>query len=115
MSAYLAYEQSIKSVLESLQDGYFNSFSEEDFIYQGTLNEISETPVLLKSVLANLEWMEYDELQQCLTIKPYDISAILRLNPLLKSPIFEIKTLSLQQVLEIEQKIAEKQQQEYDA
>ena len=45
--AYLAYEQSVEKLLESLQDGYFNSFSKEDFIYQGTLNEISETPGLL--------------------------------------------------------------------
>ncbi len=113
-SAYLAYEQSVEKLLESLQDGYFNSFSEEDFIYQGTLDEMSETPMLLRNILANLEWVKYDEVQQCLTISSYDVSAILQLNSLLKPPIFEVKALSLQQVLEIEQKIAEKQQQEYD-
>lgn len=112
---YLIYEQSIEKLFESLQDGYFVSFSENDFIYQGTLEDISETPTLLKNVLENLQWIKYDEIQQCLIIKSYDGSAILKLNPLLKSPIFEVKTLSLTQVLEIEKQIADKAQQEHDA
>ena len=101
-------------LFEKIQDGYFITFSEDDFIYEGLIEDITDFPILFKKVLSGLQWTKYDDTEKKLKISGYDIHDIKMLNPLLKQPIFEVKALSLADVLAIEKEIAEKEQQKYE-
>lgn len=107
---YLIYGISEEAIWQEANCGYCIN-NPEDFIFNGQLECISDAPILLHSVLQQRKSIQYDEKNQKITIGKYDIDDILAINPLLKKPIFEVKALSLQQVLEIEQKIA---QQKYE-
>lgn len=110
---YLMYDLSEDKLFEKIQDGSFITFSEYDFVYEGVIEDMTDSPILFKKLLSELYWTKYDDTEKKLKISGYDIHDIKMLNPLLKQPIFEVKTLSLAEVLAIEKEIAEKEQQKY--
>lgn len=110
---YLMYDLSEEKLFEKIHDGYFMTFSEHDFVYEGVIEDMTDSPILFKKVLNELQWTKYDETEQKLKIRGSGIYDIKMLNPLLKNPIFEVKTLSLAEVLAIEKEISEKEQQKY--
>lgn len=72
---------------------------------KGSLAELSETPALLASLIEQNPSLEYDEQNKRLTIKP-DEEVITQVNTLLKQPLSEKSFLTIQQIYDIEQKLA---------
>lgn len=79
---------------------------------KGTLEQISEQPLLLKALLATESGLSYDENTQTLTIGAWQEDALYAINPLLKQPIFEIKEIGLEEIQTIEKELAK--QYSYD-
>lgn len=70
--------------------------------FKGTLEELSSTPVLLRTAIASHENLSYDEEAGELLIENDDPSALELLIPLLTKPPFEIRTVSIDEVCEIQ-------------
>ena len=79
---------------------------------KGTLEQLSEQPLLLKALLATESGLSYDENTQTLTIGAWQEDALYAINPLLKQPIFEIKEIGLEEIQTIEKELAK--QYSYD-
>lgn len=112
---YLMYDLSEEKLFNQLHNTHCIQLSENDILYEykGTIDSIIESPTLFKTILRELKWAEYDEIEEKLTISSYDFGDIQLLNPLLKKPIFSVKTLSLAEVLQIEQNIKDEEQSAY--
>jgi len=67
------------------------------WIFNGPLDEISHSPVLLMSALSdeNLDAM-YDQETQVLTINTWDADTAKAIYPLLKKPLFEVHEISVE-------------------
>lgn len=96
----LIYEESAEKLKPSLE----LVFSEyrDGIQLQGELSELSEQPLLLKSTIATQAGLSYDEAKQALNIREWDEDALYAVNSLLKQPIFEIRTVDVEQILELE-------------
>ena len=70
--------------------------------FKGGMSTLSETPMLLHSFVNNTSRVTYDDEKQCLTTGYLDKDEALALHELLKDKVFEIKTLSLAEVEEID-------------
>ncbi len=74
--------------------------------WQGTLDSISVSPLLLGQMIsAQSEWLQYDEAQHRLLIKEENLSIpvqqLFALNALLKTPVFEVRQLNVQELLDL--------------
>lgn len=96
---------------DKLKDKLDYVFSEQDnseIILKGNLEDLSNQPTLLQAVIDAQKGLKYSK--QKLTIKAWDNDALFAVNPLLNKPIFEIRTLDLSTVQEIEKAL----KKEYD-
>ena len=90
----------------------FADYDYEAIQLKGTLEQLSEQPLLLKALLAAESGLSYDENTQTLTIGAWQEDALYAINPLLKQPIFEIKEIGLEEIKTIEKELAK--QYSYD-
>lgn len=82
-------------------DWYF--LSRMDQTLQGSLADLSDSPEILQVFLKNTSGISFDAQKQTLVINGNgsDYQTIKALNALLKQPLFELHTLSLEQIQEL--------------
>ncbi|WP_026471097.1 RNA-binding protein [Alkanindiges illinoisensis] len=82
-------------------DWYF--LSRMDQTLQGNLADLSDSPEILQVFLQNAQGISFDTQQRCLTISGNrsNYQTIKALNALLKQPLFEIHSLTLEQIQEM--------------
>lgn len=73
-------------------------------ILQGTLEELSDAPLLLEKLIAQDSNLTYNIEYKCLKIMPYE-TTINSVNGLLKKQFFEIRCLSIEEIYEIEKSL----------
>lgn len=74
----------------------------QTIIIKGTLETLSETPLLLSQLISNTPNLKYNQESQSLQISP-DEKTLNSVNALLKNPLYEIRYLTIQEIYEIEQ------------
>lgn len=100
---------------EQLKSEVRNIFADYDYAsieLKGSLEELSEQPVLLKALLTTEVGLNYDENKKVLTIDSWQQEALYTLNPLLKQPLFEIKLIDFDEIQRIEKELTK--QNSYD-
>lgn len=98
----LIYVENEAELQEKMEHVFYEG-GDAHIILKGTLEELTEYPILLANFIATQPGLEYKN--QTLTIKKWDNEALFCANPLLKKPFFEIRKLSLNDVLMIEQQL----------
>lgn len=68
----------------------------------GELNELSNNPIFLKSLINSSDQFEYDYDKMILTVKYPSIDELIALNELLKIKVFEIKEIPISMIENIE-------------
>lgn len=101
----LIYEESAEKLKSSLEL-IFNEYS-DGIQRQGELSALSEQPLLLKSTIDAQAGLSYNEAKKCLKITDWDEEALYAVNALLKQPIFEIRTLEIEEILALEKQMAD--------
>lgn len=76
-----------------------NSFN---FTLNGSLSDLSDTPILLTQLIQHNENINYDEDRKFLRIKQLDSSTLNSLNALLKEPI---QCLTIEEIYQLEQQL----------
>ena len=109
--AGLIYSESLDA-FKSKVEHIFADYDYDAIQLKGTLEQLSEQPLLLKALLATESGLSYDENTQTLTIGAWQEDALYAINPLLKQPIFEIKEIGLEEIQTIEKELAK--QYSYD-
>jgi hypothetical protein len=74
---------------------------------KGTLDELSESPGILKSIISKSKCIKFNESKNVIKISAAGADEIFALNEVLKKPIFEIRILSLEEILKIEEELRE--------
>ena len=95
------YEENQDDLMEIIEDIiYYNDWNPSTF--KGTLEEISHSPNLLKHLIKNNKKINYSEKTQVLKVSGSNPKPYIAVNELLLNPLFEIHSLSLEKVIEIE-------------
>ena len=76
-------------------------------IIRGTLEELTDAPLLLNQLIEQDPNLDYDNLNRILKIQP-DEQSLNSVNALLKNPLYEIRYLTIQEIYEIEQTLNKK-------
>ncbi|MFO1391131.1 MAG: hypothetical protein U1E94_02780 [Agitococcus sp.] len=88
---------------DHLSNNFLKTNDEVTFItMNGTLEELSDAPLLLLQLIQNNPNIKYDEDSKTLEIAP-DEQSLNSVNALLKNPLYEIRYLTIQEIYEIEQ------------
>ena len=74
---------------------------------KGTLEELTDAPLLLNQLIEQDPNLDYDNLNKILKIQP-DEQSLNSVNALLKNPLYEIRYLTIQEIYEIEQTLNKK-------
>ena len=109
-SSSLVYSPSRDELLKELDDLIYDW---QNYSLQGELKDLSETPLLLEKLIKTSPQISYDDDNKILTIKGRKKSPYLELNAILKEPFFEIRELSLEEVIQMEKEIAAQYNEEY--
>lgn len=75
--------------------------------FKGTLEELTDAPLLLNQLIEQDPNLNYDSQKHLLEIKP-DEQTLNSVNALLKNPLYEIHYLTIQEIYEIEQTLNKK-------
>ncbi|RZG86122.1 hypothetical protein [Acinetobacter venetianus] len=107
--AYADQPEQLKTNVRTI----FADYDYEDIQLKGSLEDLSEQPVLLKALIKNSKALKYNNKSQTLTIlQGWEEEGLYAVNPLLKQPLFEIKEISLEEIQTIENELAK--QYSYD-
>jgi hypothetical protein len=79
----------------------------ESIYINGTLEELTDAPLLLNQLIEQDPNLDYDNLNKILKIQP-DEQSLNSVNALLKNPLYEIRYLTIQEIYEIEQTLNKK-------
>jgi hypothetical protein len=96
----LSFSQNFQEIVEECCISYLDEC--ESSTFEGTLESLSHSPALLRTAIASHENLSYDEDAGELLIENDDPSALELLIPLLTKPPFEIRTVSIDEVCEIQ-------------
>jgi hypothetical protein len=96
----LTFSQDCQVIVEECCVSYLDECESPTF--EGTLESLSHSPALLRAAIASHENLSYDEEAGELLIEDNDPSALALLIPLLAKPPFEIRTVSIDEVCEIQ-------------
>lgn len=101
---HFVYEESTAEIMKIVSD-----IAEDTKWYpikiKGSLEKISHSPLLLKKLIAQEKKIQYLEKKQILKLSGISKKSYIALNALLLKPLFEIKQLSLEDVMVIEKKL----------
>lgn len=97
-SAQQLLDQELENVMYTLDDALTLS---------GTLEQLSDSPTLLQAAIDSQKNLSYSSKIQQLQIKHYDPQALRAVHDLLKKPLYELRTLSLTEVMALEKECAE--------
>jgi hypothetical protein len=92
------YNWFLESYLEEQDEGDYCHF-------KGTLEEISHSPEILRTLIATKPNIDYDEAEQSLTLR--DVAVLKEVYPLLIHPPIEVREVTLEQIIEIEKNLPE--------
>ncbi|HIQ34374.1 MULTISPECIES: hypothetical protein [Acinetobacter] len=99
---YVEEQDQLKNKVEAI----FADYDYAEINLEGSLEELSNHPVLLQALIATESGLSYDETKKVLTIGEWEDVALYAINPLLKQPLFEIKEISLEEIQTIEKELA---------
>ena len=71
----------------------------------GTYDEISDQPMLLEQLVSSTKGVEYNEAKKVLKFNRPKVADLVAVNELLKSKLFELRSLSLKEIQDIEESI----------
>ncbi|WP_414631681.1 hypothetical protein [Acinetobacter venetianus] len=107
--AYADQPEQLKTNVRAI----FVDYDYEDIQLKGSLEDLSEQPVLLQALIKNSKALKYNNKSQTLTIlQGWEEEGLYAVNSLLKQPLFEIKEISLEEIQTIENELAK--QYSYD-
>jgi hypothetical protein len=92
---YDNYQWFIDYVLDECEGDYYR--------FNGTLEQLSHSPEILRTLIATNPNIEYSEAFEILTLK--NIAVFKEVYPLLIHPPFEVREVTLEQIIEIEKKL----------
>lgn len=103
--AGLIYAESpelLKDKIESI----FKDYDYSDIELEGSLESLSDQPILLKALIQTDYALSYDEDKQILNIGLWQNEALYAVNALLKQPLFEVKQIELEEIQRLEKELA---------
>ncbi len=100
-STALVYSESIDRLKEEAESELEYHW-DEPIRLKGELSELSDTPIIFKTLIDNNKAIKYKKKKKRLTVKSDNVEALFSVNELLKKPLFEIKTLTVDEVKKIE-------------
>lgn len=109
----LIYSDS-RAELEAETDGYIEfQWDDNPIIYKGSYSDFSDNPTALESIVKATEGLNYIDGSKQLQIKTDQTKALFAVNDLLKEPLFEIKSLTLDDIKKIEINLRAEYEEEY--
>ncbi|MBH2002860.1 MAG: hypothetical protein I8H98_11460 [Moraxellaceae bacterium] len=85
----------------------FADYDYGDIQLKGSLEELSDQPILLQAMITAQSSLKYDQKSQTLIImQGWEEEGLYAVNPLLKQPLFEIKEIELEEIQRIEKELA---------
>lgn len=106
-STALAYSESIEQLKKESELEYH--WDDSPIVLKGELSDLSHSPTLLKALIdkSKKKNLSYQEKSKELKINPENPKTLFSVNELLKKPLFEIKTLTIDEVKELEADLVE--------
>ena len=92
----------------------FADYGHSEISLQGSFEDLSSQPGLLKALVAAQGGLGYDEQKQMLYIGAWEDDALYAVNALLKQPLFEIKEIGLEEIQRLEKELAKQYSYEED-
>ena len=102
----LIYAESAQQLLDKQLENIMYSLDEQLNLH-GTLEQLSDSTTLLQAAIDSQKNLSYNSKTQQLQIKHYDPQALRAVHDLLKTPLYEMRTLSLAEVMALEKECAE--------
>lgn len=98
------YQPSIEALMANVPDQLYEALPDS---WQGSYEDISHSPLLLRQLVSTQpDVLHYDESKQCLSFTKGAWSVpgmqLLALNALLKTPVFEVRQLSIQELMDMQ-------------
>jgi hypothetical protein len=98
----LIYHESAEHLITHYSEDIFYQERYDAMLLQGTLADLSDSPLLLSALLADHKHLKYNPKTQQLSFKKNKPETLVALNALLKQPLFECRALSLTDIMNIE-------------
>ncbi|WP_444930743.1 hypothetical protein ACJJIF_02880 [Microbulbifer sp. SSSA002] len=92
----------LKKESEKMLSYYFDEHPE---ILKGDINEITDSPSILKELLDKSAGLTYDTQEKCISINTSRESDLFALNELLKKPAFTVKAMSVEELIKIQDEL----------
>ena len=106
-STALVFGTSMSELQDESGETLENYFYDHPEVLEGDISTITDSPKILQDFLDKSKDISYDEQQNCISIDNPKSGEIFALNELLKTPIFSIRTLSLEEVMDIQNQCVE--------
>lgn len=97
---FISYSESIDGLWEEI-NFWVSFFRKGNIVREGDIFEITNHGNLFKAVLRDLKDASYDPVERKLTIKSLD--ALKALNDLLKEPVYEIRKMDFEKIVQLEE------------
>jgi len=88
-------------------NGLIVEHADSNWSARGSLEDLSENPVLLRQAIDSATGIDYDEDKQRLTMSRPGPGEAVALNGLLKKPIFEVREMDIEAITRLENEIME--------
>ncbi|MCK5697842.1 MAG: hypothetical protein KAI02_06750 [Gammaproteobacteria bacterium] len=105
-SVALVYSESLEQ-LKNEAESELEYHWDEPLKLTGELSALSDSPNLLKTLIDTQKGLNYKADKKLLSIKSDHVDALFSVNELLKQPLFEIKTLSVDEIKALEENLIE--------
>lgn len=99
---FLIYAESAQQLLDEQLENVMYTL-DDALTLSGTLEQLSDTPALLKAAIDSQKNLRYDAGKLTLHIKNEDAQALRAIHDLLKAPLYEIREHSLAELMQLEQ------------
>lgn len=95
-------EEAVNECCNDYINGGYEEERESPLVFEGTLASLSESPALLRTVIASHENLSYDKKAGALLVDNYDTQALAIILPLLKNPPLEIRSVTIDELCAIQ-------------
>lgn len=102
----LIYAESAQQLLDKQLENVMYTL-DDALTLSGTLEQLSDSATLLQAAIDSQKNLSYNSKKQQLQIKDYDPQALRAVHDLLKTPLYELRTLSLVELMQLEQQHAD--------
>lgn len=101
-SEALIYESSIDLLKTEAAETLEYHWDDEEINLTGKLSELSNSPVILQTLIEKSQALTYNPDKKMLTIHTENVNDLFAINELLKTPLFEIKSLNVEEIQALE-------------